>query len=465
MKRFTFFYLLLIFLGMSVMPVDAALAPAISSILSAQPNDMQIGVYIKDLDSEQVLYDANGARPMTPASNTKVFTAAAAYLYLGPDYHYVTQVATAVPVTKVMLGNIYIDFSGDPTLTSADIYALIAALKQQGVLQVRGNVVIDDSVFSGPAYGLGWAPGNLAYCYAAPVNGAIINNNCMALHIVKARRQQVPFIKQYTTRFPVVNELKLAHTNLHSCSFQPLITAKNNIVLQGCLPPRGHWNINFAIKDSNEYARQVLASAFAHAGIRVRGKFITGTTPAAAKPIVAHNSNNLQTILSYMLKHSDNVYAGAVGKTLGNVYYSIGSYKSGVNAINAILTAHLGVDFKPVYLEDSSGMSAYNLIAPQQLVQVLDYMYHQSIANVFMNSLAIGGQQGTLASRLNQWPLLGHVFAKTGTIDGVSTLSGYVAIPGHSVVAFAIMMNGYQGGPAHARYLQDQIVQAIAENT
>jgi serine-type D-Ala-D-Ala carboxypeptidase/endopeptidase (penicillin-binding protein 4) len=454
-------------LFLAALTASATLTTAINHILDLQANNIQVGVYVKDLSTGTVLYNQDGTRPMTPASNTKVFTAAAAYLYLGPNYHYVTELNSIATPENVMKGNVYMYFSGDPTLTSRDIYALVNQLKQQGVHQISGNVVIDDSVFTGPDYGLGWPQDDLAYCYAAPVGGAIINSNCMALHIVKARGYQTPKIKQYTTQFPVVNQLKLVGpAQLRTCVFQPSITSKNNIILQGCLPSRGQWNIAFAIKNPSDYAVQVVAAAFKRAGIRVNGKFVNGITPESAKTLAQHSSKSLQNILSYMLKRSDNVYAGAVGKTLGNAYYGVGSYKSGVNAINAILGTHMGSLFKPVYLEDTSGMSLYNLVSAQQLVQVLDYMYHQpNMTNLFIKSLAVCGQKGTLAYRLNKWPLLGHVYGKTGTLNGVSTLSGYVMVPGHPVIGFAIMMNGIEGSVGGARYVQDKIVRAIAANT
>lgn len=455
----------LLFIGMS--PAFATLTTAIDHILNHQANNMQVGVYVKNLTSGEVLYNQNGTRPMTPASNTKVFTAAAAYLYLGPNYHYVTEIDSPISADKIMKGNVYMYFSGDPTLTSRDIYSLVDQLKQKGVRQISGNVVIDDSIFTGPDYGLGWPQEDLAYCYSAPVGGAIINSNCMALHIVKARGYQTPQIKQYTTQFPVVNQLRLVGpAQLRTCVFQPSVTSKNNIILQGCLPTRGQWNIAFAIKNPSDYAVQVASAAFRHAGIRVSGKFENGITPQNAQTLAQHSSKNLQAILSYMLKRSDNVYAGSVGKTLGNAYYGVGSYKSGVNAINSILTTHIGTHFKPVYLEDTSGLSVYDLVAPQQLVQVLDYMYHQpSLANTFIKSLAVCGQRGTLVYRMNKWPLLGHVFGKTGTINGVSTLSGYVMLPNHPVVAFAIMMNDIEGSNYYAHTVQDKIVQVIAANT
>lgn len=443
----------------------ADLGTDLDAIVNKESNNMQIGVYVENSTSGAVLYNNGGSHPMTPASTTKVFTAAAAYLYLSPTYHYVTEVDTVNPITsKVAVGNLYVVFSGDPTLTSSDVYQLIGQLKQQGITQVKGNVVVDDSLFTGPYYGLGWSQDDLAYCYGAPIGAAIINRNCMALSIVRAHGKVTPLIRQYTTQFPVQNNLRLVGPQaLRTCVFQPSITGTNNVVLDGCLPRRGRWNIAFAIKNPSDYAAEVVASAFRHAGIRVTGQFVNGVTPNNATTLASHSSASLQTILSYMLKRSDDVYAGAVGKTLGSAYYGVGSYKSGVSAINAILTAHIGSTFQPVYLEDSSGLSVYNLVSPQQLVLVLDYMYHEpDLSSIFMSSMAISGQTGTLIGRLNRSPLLGHVYAKTGTLNGVSTLAGYVALPNQPVITFAIMMNGIEGGPGHAHYVQDLIVRAIA---
>ena len=164
-----------------------------------------------------------------------------------------------------------------------------------------------------------------------------------------------------------------------------------------------------------------------------------------------------------MLKHSDDVYAGAVAKTLGSSYYGVGSYKAGANATNAILVTRLGKNFKPPYMEDGSGLSSYNLISPDQLIQVYDYMYRQpNLKTIFMKSLATSGQVGTLSYRMTQNGMAGHVMGKTGTISGVSTLSGYLAMPGKPVYIFAIMMNGIEGSATHARYVQDQIVKILA---
>lgn len=447
--------------------LEADLTSQVQAIVNKQSGNMQIGVYILNPDIGRTLYSSDGTNPMIPASNTKVLTAAASYLYLGPDYDFTTLVSTNGTVAgNVLKGNLYITFSGDPTLTTQDIYGLLKAVKAQGISSIHGNVIIDESVFSGPYYGLGWPQDDLAYCYAAPVAGSIINGNCMAIQVTKGKKGKAPRVKQFTTNFPVINDLHLVgRKQLKTCVFQPAVTSNNSIVLQGCLPARANWGFAFAIRNPNSYARQVIQVGLSKAGIALRGKVELGKTLDKTTVLAKHTSDPLQNIMAFMLKHSDNVYAGALTKTLGAEYYGVGSYKAGANAITAILTSRLGTSFKTPSLEDGSGMSVYNLISPLELVQVYDYMYHQPLlTNTFMRSLAISGQRGTLSYRMTKNGLANHVFGKTGTINGVSTLSGYLDLPNKPTIIFAIMMNDIPGSPAHARYVQDQIVQTIAKN-
>lgn len=464
MAKFTFFRGAICFcliMGWSALFAD--LNSQLNTLLQRQSAHFKTSVYVTNAQTNQVLYDNKGANPMTPASNTKLLTSAAAFLYLGADQRYTTSISSSAPVAPILNGNVYITFSGDPSLTTGAIYSMVKDLRNKGVRAVKGNIVLDETVFSGPYYGLGWSQDDLAYCYAAPVSGSIINSNCMALQVLKKKRGKSLQVHQFTTRFPVLNNLHLmTRRDLRSCLFQPTITSNNTILLQGCLPSRASWSFAFAVRNPEDYARQVMQTAFSRAGIRVQGKFVMGKTPGNAKVIASHSSSSLQVLMAHMLKHSDNVYAGALTKTLGENYYGVGTYKAGSNAISAILSTRIH-NFKLPYLEDGSGLSTYNLISSKQLVQVLNYMYAQPIlGKIFIKSLAISGQSGTLVSRFTRKGLAGHVFGKTGTIQGVSTLSGYIIMPGSPPISFAIMMNGINGSVAHARSVQNQIVEMLA---
>lgn len=394
-----------LFIASFSMHACADLSTSINNLLQHQNKKEKIGIYIQNLDTNEILYSYNGTLQMTPASTAKSFTAAAAYLSLGPNYHYVTTLSTDAKPAETLNGNVYIHFSGDPTLTSLNLDNLIRQMRAQGVRNITGNVVLDETVFSGPAYGAGWGVNDFENCYAAPITGAIINQNC--------------------SRFGV-------------------------------------------IRTPTSYAEQVVHFALRSSGIHVGGQITQGQTPPNTLTLAAHYSSSLQNILDYMLKYSDDVYANAIFKTMGNNYYHVGSYTNGALATSTILQAHFGIPFQAPALKDGSGLSTQNLISPQQLVALYSRMYNDTSLRIpFMQSLAISGQSGTLVYRLTEKFLRGHVYAKTGTFQhdngGVSNLAGYLALPNHSTIAFAIMMNN-TGDAFRAESLQDQIVHLIAEN-
>ncbi len=380
------------------------LATSINTLLSEQSKDETIGLYVENIQTATVLYSHNGNLPMTPASTAKAFTAAAAFLSLGPNFHYVTTLSTNGKIAETLNGNIYIHFSGDPTLSSIDLDTMIRQLRLHGIRSIQGNVILDETVFAGPVYGAGWGATDYENCYAAPITGAIINNDC--------------------SRFGV-------------------------------------------IRDPNFYAEQTVRYALIHAGIRLHGQILEGQTPSNTTLLAVHYSSSLQTILDFMLKYSDDVYANAIFKTMGEDYFHTGSYTSGSLALHAILVGHFGTLFGYPQLKDGSGLSTENRISPQQLVALYRYMYDDlRLREPFIQSLAISGQSGTLVFRLNDPLLRGHVFAKTGTFyhdrGGVSNLAGYLLLPSYPPIAFAIMINNDQGDENQAIILQDKIVRLIA---
>jgi D-alanyl-D-alanine carboxypeptidase/D-alanyl-D-alanine-endopeptidase (penicillin-binding protein 4) len=396
----------LAFLSFSVF---ADLSSSINALIANnEDKNEKIGIYVQNLDTGDVLYEYHSSEPFIPASTTKVFTAAAAYLYLGPSYRYTTAISTNAVIAQTLKGNVYLQFSGDPTLTNIDLDILIRQMRLRGIRRIDGNVVIDQSIFNGPYYGEGWTPDDLENCYGAPIAGAIINSNCGREGVIK---------------YP------------------------------------------------NLFAQAVVRRALRIAGIHLTGKIIEGQAPANTTVIATHNSASLENILGHMLKYSDDVYANAIFKTIGKNFANNGSYVGGAAATDSILTSHLGNGFNPPKLQDGSGLSTLNQISPQQLVALYNYMYHQpDLADRFRQSLAISGEGGTLIDRLNDRTLAGNVYAKTGTFEhddgGVSSLAGYLILPGkqYPVIGFAIMTNNISGDTSRAEYLQDEVVKAIARD-
>ena len=391
-------------IGFLALHTEANLTTSLNSLINNERKSEKIGVYVQNIETGSTLYAYNSNSFMTPASTTKVFTAAAAYLFLGSNYHYVTTLSTNGHLGKTLNGNVYLRFSGDPTLTSTNLYGLVNQIKQKGVSKINGNVILDQSVFSGSYYGLGWGASDFSSCEGAPIAGAIINSNCSS---------------------------------------------------------------NGVVKNPTLYAQQTLRVAFAKAHISVQGKIIAGTSPAKTILIASHSSQPLQNILGYMLKKSDDVYANAIFKTIGKNYYHTGTYKEGARATTMILSSNFGKNFKAPTLNDGSGLSTLNRISPAQLVALYRNMYHEpGLTMPFIKSLAISGQAGTLIHRLTDPLLRGNVYAKTGTFHedngGASALAGYLILPKHAPIVFAIIINNTGYNTSHAQILQDKILRTIA---
>lgn len=455
-------WLSLVFLSglCSLLPVYASTSSKIDSLMSEHLSQNNAGIMIVNAKTHKTIYRYHADHYFIPASNTKLFTAAAALLYLGANYTFNTSIATAQ-------NNVYITFSGDPSLTAKDIGTLIAQLKQHNINTINGNIILDNNIFSGPRYALGWAHDDLVYYYAAPVTSIIIDQNSVPVKILREGKHaaKIQFLNSRT--IPITTHLTFANEReLKTCVFEPQIGEHNKMYLGGCLPDLKEQSFCFAITDPVQYAKAVIRARLRQQGIVLRGQIITGTTPQDAKILYTHTSIPLSQLLGIVLKYSNNLYANAITKALGRKYYGVGSFKAGVNAINAILQQHIGKDFTQPRLEDGAGESVYNLITPQQTIQLLRYMYHSKLWPYYRNALATSGGVGTLEYRMQEGILRDHVIGKTGTMSGmgVSSLSGYILRPKHSPILFAIYVNNFLSTTRQQiRDTQDQIVLAASQ--
>lgn len=192
-------------------------------------------------------------------------------------------------------------------------------------------------------------------------------------------------------------------------------------------------------------------------GINVQGTVITGTTPSGAKE-VAQISHAIYDVLSYMLKESDNHSAITIFKLLGAKYKNQpASLEDSQEVVGSFLT-ELGVDRYSYEILEGSGLTRYNKVNAEMFMKMLKYMYDDRFTfDYFMNSLSIAGKDGTLRKRMIGTEAEGNVYAKTGTINSVSALSGYVIDKDSEVLMFYIVMNGFGGNATEMRAAQDDV--------
>ncbi len=433
------------------------------------------GVSIQSLSTGRVLYQYNANRGFVPASTLKLFTGIAALDYLGPHFQFKTRFLTnpgALIHNGVLTGNLYIKFSGDPYLTLDDLKDMLETLNEQHINRVQGNIVIDDTVIDRST----WPPGRVIddriFCYAAPVTATIINRNCFSLSVIPNRHLLHPTVTKSNSNLGIVIDNQAVTKRLRQASYfldlKPNTASKNHYTLRGYLSPKmGPLSFAVALQNPNLATYDIVAGLLRKYSIRY-SNLVYGKTPPLAKTLAENSSPELAFLIKNMLKKSDNLIADSLLKKLGEKYFSVqGSWKTGRNAVQAILANKTDIDFKHLMMVDGSGLSRNNMVTPNAFVKLLNFAYTQlPDSDLLFESLPRSGIDGTLKHRLGGFTL-GRIHAKTGSMHGISSLAGYVRTANNQILAFSILINdpvpgkNNQGG---YRLLENRICEFLARS-
>jgi len=441
------------------------------------------GVLAVSLERGDTLFATGSFETLAPASNVKIFTSAAAFHYLGPDFRYPTYLLADGPVEDgVLRGDLILYGTGDPTL-SGRLHAtpelpfreLARELKAMGIRRVDGNVVGDGSFFTGPARGEGWNPRDLDNWYAAPVSSLSFNENVVQVRIRPAGaaggRPQVRFLPEGA---PVMVE-----------NGGRIVAAPPRVpLLMGRSDPDGPLRISgeirhggseawrtVTVQDPPLYAASVLRRVLQEEGITVVGRSraireehesrVTGPrtfAPAFGRSgpsvLAVHRSPPLQEILEIVNIRSHNLYAEVVSMTLGRILEGEGSFQGGARALERFVEREAGVAGGDVRLVDGSGLSRLNQATAASFVQVLAHMAGSPWWDHFEATLPEAGSNQL--RRMYRSAAAGNLRAKTGTIANVSALSGVVRGEGGEPILFSIIANDVPSTGA-AKRLEDRI--------
>lgn len=428
----------------------------------------QIGVYVKSMRYGDALFAHNIHRPMAPASTLKLLTAEAALLFLGGDYRFSTQLLTDAKKIKngTLQGNLYIILSGDPTLTYYDLADLLIGLRTQQISSIAGDVYIDNTAYDQRFYGPGWQGKDKQYCYGAPISASIINHNCLAFKVSPTKGGQLAQITTSTKYFyPVIkNSVVTKNNSARSCYLHLSTLPNSEISIDGCLGNKQSWGLNYVVTNVSEYNRALFNDLFYRLHIKIYGKMFFKHAPENLSLISTHSSKPLRDLIQMMMKKSDNIIAGALFKKIGQLYTrEPGSWENGSIAVSQILQKRTGMNIAGLRVLDGSGLSPNNLTTSAQMMQVLDYAYHQQNNFDFISALPIAGIDGTLKHRMSN--IARKVRAKTGTISGVVALAGYVMSSDKEPIAFVILINGSKQDHWRFKALEDNIATALTHYT
>ncbi|WP_440682212.1 D-alanyl-D-alanine carboxypeptidase/D-alanyl-D-alanine endopeptidase [Cysteiniphilum halobium] len=440
---------------------SAQLQTALNKIISNHHlNSALVAVKVIDAKSANTLLAFNSQKNMMPASNTKLLTAAATLISLGKDYQYQT-VLYYDRKNKKAIDNLYIDLSGDPSLTSQALETLLQSLSQHNIKSITGNIYLINQKFEGRNYPINQSQSDSVFGFGAQSSAYTLNENQVILRL----EAQGNYFKVYALSDEKINydNKLLAATNdmLKTCQFNARMTAQNKLILAGCLP-KGDFTFKFAIANPRAMFEAVLQQQLKKRNISFTGSIETlNGKPSELHLLSLHKSPDLSKLLKHMLKSSDNLYAQSLLRTLGYKTFQAGSIVSGKNAMLAILHKALALDIDNIQLEDGAGMSENDLLHADFIVDLLYKMQAQKSFDVFKLSLPVYGQSGTLKGRSNK-DLVGKVFAKTGSGTTSLALSGYMIAQNNQRYVFSILISNLLASQKkQALQLQDDILQTV----
>ena len=343
--------------------------------------------------------------------------------------------------------------------------SIAGKLHSLGLREISGNIVIDDSYFRDDRMAEGWTTDDEPWFYASQIGAVSLDENIVTVRVSPPRARAA---RPNVGLAPDTRYVKLSNYATSDASTKMTLTftrrhARNEIVVQGNLPRRHKPVVKFmSVEDPGLYFGHVLRNTLRDLGIRVGGSVQRGQVASQARILLRNRSAPLRRIVHHLNKTSDNFYADQLLKTIGAVVRKDGSWKGGLEEERRFLSK-LRVS-SPYRIADGSGLSRYNLVTPKLLTTVLYAMRKNSY---LVDSLPIAGRDtgyGTLTKRMKGTPAARNLKAKTGTVEGVSTLSGYVRSRDHNLLVFSIMTNGATDDLTREKSFQDRIGTALASN-
>lgn len=427
------------------------------------------GAVAWSVDRDLALFSVNPHELFIPASNNKLFTAAWALDELGPDYRFPTDLLLAGTIEDgVLQGDVVLRGSGDPAFGYPDfeidpmrpLRVMAERLRERGVRVVEGGVVGDPSVFDTLTVGLGWPldTGGGSAAYAPRVSGLPFHRNLLSIRAVAGPSGEA--VIELTPDVEVVPIVSTARVG-GGRGYAMRNPDQDTIRIRGGVTARNPNLFRVGVAHPALMTADALRMALLDAGIEVRGAARVAPTPEGARVIHRHFSVPLSVIIRKMNNESDNFFAEHIWKATVAHVLGEGSYHRGGAASALHFRRTSDVPFGTLFQVDGSGLSRYNRTTPEAMIRTLIHAHNAPYSRTFHASLArAGDNSGTLRRIFTSSTTVGNLHAKTGYINDVRTLSGFVTTRDGELIAFCFYYNGR--GTSAARGVQTQLGELLA---
>lgn len=427
-----------------------------------------LGIEVVDLTSGKILYSRHADRLLVPASNMKLFSNAAVLMILGPDYRFKNQLSTDANQLQQgnLHGSLYLQLSGDPSFSHERLALLLNILKAWHIQRIKGNIYIDSNHAQVDAYPLGWMEEDLVYGYGAPIAPLMIDANRITVTVNQANNFNKPAIIEtddISNSIVISNQVQTQNKN-RACKITFKSNDQNQITVVGCIAIGNHAiQQQLAIRNPLLYAQQLIKQQLHLAGIKLDGNILLGNTPTNVLILKEEFSKPVAQLMADTLKTSDNLYADSLFLHAAEKLYGAPvNWQLAATLLKNFMFKQANLDLNTAKIADGSGLSRDNLISAKQTVALLRFIYDKfPLSYEYITALPVAGRDGTLQRRLKKATEQDLVRAKTGTMKGIASLSGYLYTANNHTVAFAIFINNLPGSKVNQaekyRYLIDAL--------
>ena len=390
-----------------------------------------LAVYVQAVGTSEPLLEWNAERPMNPASTMKLVTTLAALEVLGPGYVWRTEVYADGPIVgEVLQGNLVLKGYGDPKLTLESFWLLLRELRARGLREIRGELIVDRSVFTTQG-------GDPAQFDNEPTRPYNVQPDALLLNFKSVRLQFVPqaasgsvkiIATPHLPQIDIVNQLVLGPG---SCEFWPeqpqALPEQARLVFTGVFPSGcGDKSRSFSLLTPNDYALALFQQVWRDLGGTFAGGIREGVLPPEARLLAAWESPPLSEVIRDINKFSNNVMARQMFLTLSFAADAPpASPDKSARAVREWLQ-RAGLELPELVLENGSGLSRIERISARGLARVLLRGFNGPLMPEYLAALPIPGVDGTLRRRLGGSAASGQAHIKTGYLEGVRAIAGYV---------------------------------------
>lgn len=413
----------------------------------------RVTVLVRSLDDGAIVFSRDPDELLNPASNVKLFTAAAAISRLGTEYRFETEFLVDQDFKDGKAKTLYVRGRGDPSINTDRLYGMVSELSHAGLKEVQ-ELVVDDSWFDGERSAPGFDQEYGDKAYLSPTGALSLNWNTVGVYLrpaqnpgARASIEVEPPSEYFVVEGEVATGTKTQRRFTVSSSIDK-DRVRQKIEANGVVPvDKGVWSSWKKIDQPALYFGFTLKALLQQRGIKVKGKLRPGVVPSGQKLLYTAQSDTLDIVLKKLNKHSSNFVAEQLIKTLGAEGRGApGSHAKGIDVVEDFLEREVGIPRGTYVMKNGSGLNDANRFSAAQTTRLLVHMMDRfQVMPEFVSSVGIAGKDGTLKYRFEGSDAVGKLRAKTGTLETVSALSGYVESVGKERFVFSIMVNDFSG--------------------